>query len=170
MGLAGAIVPTLGFAQSIPCSPAMITVSGGGSATGSCSFGVLQDVAKAMPAGSWVEFDGASHNGVVAPMPANIVACLCHGANSGQGGNGGAIYNDGNEIVMNLTSSLIENNMANEGGSAIFFVSNDRSGSITITDSITRNNPRGAFETPDLPGFYVLANGPAQVINSQILR
>jgi hypothetical protein len=51
-----------------------------------------------------------------------------HGANSGQGGNGGAIYNDGNEIVLNVTSSLIENNMANDGGSAGFFVSNDKSG------------------------------------------
>ncbi|HEX7600091.1 MAG TPA: hypothetical protein VF316_00750 [Polyangiaceae bacterium] len=93
-----------------------------------------------------------------------------HGANSGQGGNGGAIYNDGNEIVMNVTSSLIENNKANEGGSAIFFVSNDKSGSITIKDSISRNNPRGTFETPDLPGFYVIAKQPAQIINSQILR
>jgi hypothetical protein len=93
-----------------------------------------------------------------------------HGANSGQGGNGGAIYNDGNEIVLNITSSLIENNVANEGGSAVFFVSNNRTGSITITDSITRNNPRGTFETPDLPGFYVIAKNPALVNNSQILR
>src|SRR5579859_7340555 len=93
-----------------------------------------------------------------------------HGANSGQGGNGGAIYNDGNEIVLNVTSSLIENDKANEGGSAIFFVSNNMTGSITITDSITRNNPRGTFETPGLPGFYVIANGPAQVVGSQILR
>lgn len=92
-----------------------------------------------------------------------------HGANSGQGGNGGAIYNDGNEIVMNITSSLLENNMANEGGSAVFFVSNDKSGSITVKDSITRNNPRGAFETPGLPGFYVIAKAPADIINSQIL-
>jgi hypothetical protein len=93
-----------------------------------------------------------------------------HGANSGQGGNGGAIYNDGNEIVLNVTSSLIENNTANEGGSAVFFVSNDRSGSVTIKDSITRNNPKGTFETANLPGFYVLAKAPAQVVNSQILR
>ena len=93
-----------------------------------------------------------------------------HGANSGQGGNGGAIYNDGNEIVLDVTSSLIENNKANEGGSAIFFVSNNHTGSITIKDSITRNNPRGTFETPDLPGFYVIAKGPAQTINSQIER
>jgi hypothetical protein len=93
-----------------------------------------------------------------------------HGANSGQGGNGGAIYNDGNEIVLNVTSSLIENNKANEGGSAVFFVSNNKTGSITIRDSITRNNPRGTFETPNLPGFYVIAKEPAQIINSQILR
>src|SRR6516162_5550044 len=84
--------------------------------------------------------------------------------------NGGAIYNDGNEIVLDVTSSLLENNQANEGGSAIFFVSNNMTGSITITDSITRNNPRGTFETPNLPGFYVIAKGPAQIINSQVLR
>jgi hypothetical protein len=93
-----------------------------------------------------------------------------HGANSGQGGNGGAIYNDGNEIVLNVTSSLIENNTANEGGSAVFFVSNNMTGSITIKDSTTQNNPRGTFETPNLPGFYVIAKQPAQIINSQILR
>jgi hypothetical protein len=93
-----------------------------------------------------------------------------HGANSGQGGNGGAIYNDGNEIVLNITSSLIENDTANEGGSAAFFVSNDKTGSVTITDSTTRNNPRGTFETPNLPGFYVQAKQPATVVNSQILR
>jgi hypothetical protein len=93
-----------------------------------------------------------------------------HGANSGQGGNGGAVYNDGNEIVLDVTSSLLENNVANEGGSAIFFVSNNMTGSITVTDSITRNNPRGTFETAGLPGFYVIAKGPASIVNSQILR
>jgi hypothetical protein len=93
-----------------------------------------------------------------------------HGANDGDGGNGGAIYNDGNEIVLDLSSSLIENNTANEGGSAVFFVSNNETGSITIRDSITRNNPRGTFETPDLPGFFVKAKGPPEIIDSQILR
>jgi hypothetical protein len=93
-----------------------------------------------------------------------------HGANDGEGGNGGAIYNDGNEIVLNVTSSLIENNVANEGGSAVFFVSNNMTGSITIKDSVVRGNPRGTFETPDLPGFYVIAKEPAQVINSEISR
>ncbi len=92
------------------------------------------------------------------------------GANDGEGGNGGAIYNDGNEIVLNITSSLLEDNRANEGGSAVFFVSNNQTGSITITDSLTRRNPRGRFETPDLPGFFVKADGPARVMDSQVLR
>jgi hypothetical protein len=89
-----------------------------------------------------------------------------HGANSGQGGNGGAIYNDGNEIVMDTESSLLENNHANEGGSAMFFVSNDKSGSIAVKNSIARNNPKGTFET--FPGFYVIAKAPADTTGSQI--
>jgi hypothetical protein len=97
-------------------------------------------------------------------------SALGHGANDGDGGNGGAIYNDGNEIVTNITGSLLENNKANEGGSAVFFVSNNQTGSLTVKDSITRNNPRGTFETPGLPGFYVIAKAPAVIDNSQILR
>jgi hypothetical protein len=92
------------------------------------------------------------------------------GASDGEGGNGGAIYNDGREIVLHVEGSLIENNKANEGGSAIFFVSNDKTGTITIEDSITRNNPRGTFETPGLPGFFVIAKEPARIVDSQILR
>jgi hypothetical protein len=90
-----------------------------------------------------------------------------NGANSGNGGNGGAIYNDGNEIVMDTESSLLENNHANEGGSAMFFVSNDKSGSIAVKNSITRNNPKGTFETS--PGFYVQAKAPMDTTGSQIL-
>jgi hypothetical protein len=93
-----------------------------------------------------------------------------HGANSGDGGNGGAIYNDGNEIVLNIRGSLLENNKANEGGSAVFFVSNNKTGTIRLEDSIARNNPRGTFETPDLPGFYVIAKQPAELVDSQVLR
>ena len=97
-------------------------------------------------------------------------AAVGHGASSGQGGNGGAIYNDGNEIVLSIDGTRIENNTANEGGSAVFFVSNNKSGSISIENSLTQNNPRGTFETPDLPGFYVIAKEPAKVVASQILR
>lgn len=97
-------------------------------------------------------------------------SALGHGANDGNGGNGGAIYNDGNEIVLNINASLLEHNQANEGGSAVFFVSNNSTGSLTLTDSTTRDNPRGMFETPDLPGFFVKAKQPATLVNSQVLR
>jgi hypothetical protein len=92
-----------------------------------------------------------------------------HGANApGQGGNGGAIYNDGGEIVLNVTGSMIQNNKANEGGSAIFFYSAEKAGSFTIKDSTLQKNPRGEFES-ELPGIWYNAKEP-QIINSQILR
>ncbi len=91
-----------------------------------------------------------------------------HGANSGQGGNGGAIYNDGNTMALSVCGTLMEDNHANEGGSAIFFVSNNSTGTVSITDSTLKNNPRGTFETPGFPGLYVKAMGPPQVVNSTI--
>jgi hypothetical protein len=93
------------------------------------------------------------------------------GANDGAGGNGGAIYNDGNLFRLDLCGVLIENNHANEGGSAIFFVSNDHTGFLDIKDSILRKNPKGTFETGGFPGIYILAkeNKPT-VTNSTIER
>jgi hypothetical protein len=90
------------------------------------------------------------------------------GANDGDGGNGGAIYNDGNEIVMQVFGSYFHDNKANEGGSAIFFVSNDQSGTITVTDSKFERNPKGSFET--LFGFFIKAKEPLINVNSTILR
>ena len=91
-----------------------------------------------------------------------------HGANSGNGGNGGAIYNDGNTMALQVCGTSMEDNHANEGGSAIFFVSNDATGTISITDSTLKNNPKGTFESPGFPGLYVKAKGPPQVVNSTI--
>jgi hypothetical protein len=95
------------------------------------------------------------------------------GANPAQsgtpgGGSGGAIYNDGNTFTLTIQGTLIENNHANEGGGAIFFVSNDRSGTLIIEDSTLRNNPSLGFETQGYPGIFVLANGDPQVTNSTI--
>ena len=69
---------------------------------------------------------------------------------------------------MNMCGTSMEENRANEGGSAIFFVSNDRSGTVTIADSILKNNPKGKFETAGFPGMFVLAKGPPTVTNSTI--
>lgn len=92
-----------------------------------------------------------------------------HGANDGEGGNGGAIYNDGNTFTLSMCGTLIENNHANEGGSAVFYVSNDKSGSLVIKDSILRKNPKGAFETQGFPGMFIIAKpGNPQVSGSTI--
>jgi hypothetical protein len=84
------------------------------------------------------------------------------------GGNGGAIYNDGNTFTLTVIDTLIEDNHANEGGGAIFFVSNDRSGSLHIEDSTLRRNPSDGFETAGFPGIFYLGRGPIQVIDSTI--
>ncbi len=84
------------------------------------------------------------------------------------GGSGGAIYNDGNTFKLTLCGNLINNNRANEGGGAIFFVSNDRTGSLLIQNSTLQSNPSAGFETAGFPGIFVLASGPPQVTNSTI--
>ena len=64
------------------------------------------------------------------------------------GGNGGAIYNDGNTMRLRVIGTRIERNRSNgEGGSAIFFVSNDRSGSVEIVDSVISGNTGDGFST-----------------------
>ena len=84
------------------------------------------------------------------------------------GGSGGGIYNDGNTFTLTLCGVAMTNNTANEGGGAIFFVSNDRSGSLVIRDSVLSNNPSAGFETQGYPGIFVLANGPPMVTSSTI--
>jgi hypothetical protein len=86
------------------------------------------------------------------------------------GGSGGAIYNDGDTFTLSLCGTRIASNSANEGGGAIFYVSNDRTGSMMIKDSTLMGNPSGKFETRGYPGIFVLASGPPQVINSVIAK
>jgi hypothetical protein len=88
--------------------------------------------------------------------------------NTPGGGSGGAIYNDGNTFTLTLCGTRIEHNHANEGGGAIFFVSNDRSGSLVIEDSVLRDNPSDGFETAGYPGIFVLANGDPKVSGSTL--
>lgn len=84
------------------------------------------------------------------------------------GGSGGAIYNDGNTFTLTLCGTKIEHNSANEGGGAIFFVSNDRSGSLIIEDSFLSHNPSAGFETRGYPGIFFLGKGTPVVTNSTI--
>ncbi len=86
------------------------------------------------------------------------------------GGSGAAIYNDGNTMTLKVLGTRIERNHAREGGGAIFFVSNDRSGKLIIEDSVLRGNPSDGFETSGYPGIFYLGNGAPQVSNSTIER
>jgi hypothetical protein len=85
------------------------------------------------------------------------------------GGSGGAILNDGNRITLTITGSRLSGNRAAEGGGAVFFVSNDRTGTMAITDSVLERNPSEGFETRGLPGIFFL--GAAQpAITRSVLR
>lgn len=72
------------------------------------------------------------------------------------GGSGGAIYNDGDRMTLKIKGSLFSGNRATEGGGAIFFVSNDRTGTMSIRDSTLSGNPNDGFHTPRLPGIFFL--------------
>ena len=97
-----------------------------------------------------------------------------HGANPSRpgtpgGGSGGAIYNDGNRFRLTITSSHLASNHATEGGGAIFFVSNDRTGTLAISGSVLEHNPSEGFETRGLPGIFFLGAGPPTIVRS-VLR
>ena len=72
------------------------------------------------------------------------------------GGSGGAIYLDGDDFTLTLDGTLIEDNKAREGGGAVFFVSNNRTGRLKIRNSQLLHNPSAGFETDGLPGIFFL--------------
>jgi hypothetical protein len=96
------------------------------------------------------------------------------GANPAQsgtagGGSGGAIYNDGDRMTLSVGGSLFVDNHANEGGGAIFYVSNDRTGTMAISDSTLERNRNDRFQTAGLPGIFFLgARRPT--ITQSVLR
>ncbi len=84
------------------------------------------------------------------------------------GGSGGAIYADGNGFTIEIRNSLIDNNHANEGGGAVFFVSNNRTGRLSITDSTLLGNPSDGFETSGYPGVFFLGAGSPSTSGSTL--
>jgi hypothetical protein len=60
----------------------------------------------------------------------------------------------------------MKRNHAREGGGAVFFVSNDRSGVLDIRSSILRGNPSDGFETD--AGIYFL--GRDQNVSDSVVR
>ena len=84
------------------------------------------------------------------------------------GGSGGAIYLDGDTFTLRLVRTLVEDNVAREGGGAVFFVSNDRTGTLSIQDSTLHNNPSLGFE--NYPGIFFLGHGEPQISGSTLDR
>jgi hypothetical protein len=82
------------------------------------------------------------------------------------GGSGGAVYADGNRFRVLIAGTRMTGNSAREGGGAIFFVSNDRSGSLEIRASDLRANPSARFETD--PGIFFL--GRRQTVLRSVVR
>ncbi len=100
-------------------------------------------------------------------------AAIGQGANPAKagtpgGGSGGAIYNDGNTFTLTLCGVKMADNVANEGGGAVFFVSNDKTGSLIIKDSVLSHNPSGKFETKGYPGIFFLGKGTPDVSGSTL--
>jgi hypothetical protein len=93
------------------------------------------------------------------------------GANPAQsgtpgGGSGGAIYNDGDAMTLSIGGSVFVGNHANEGGGAIFFVSDDRTGTMTIAGSTLERNHSAGFQTAGLPGIFFLGAQTPTISNS----
>jgi hypothetical protein len=85
------------------------------------------------------------------------------------GGSGGAIYLDGNRFGLDLGGTLVRRNVAREGGGAVFFVSNDRTGAMRIRHSTLERNPSQGFETQGRPGIFFLgARRPT--VTASVLR
>ena len=84
------------------------------------------------------------------------------------GGSGAGIYTDGNLFTVTLAGTKMKHNHAREGGGAIFFVSNDRTGSLSIDHSVLRKNPSDGFETAGYPGIFFLGKGHPRVTSSVI--
>jgi hypothetical protein len=95
------------------------------------------------------------------------------GANPAQagtpgGGSGGAIYTDGDDYTVSVDGCVITGNSAREGGGVLFFVSNDKTGTLTIEHSKLGDNPNAGFQTAGYPGIFFLGQGHPVILSSSL--
>ncbi|PKQ60283.1 hypothetical protein BZG02_19995 [Labilibaculum filiforme] len=83
------------------------------------------------------------------------------------GGSGGAIYNDGNTMTLDVRGTLIERNEVTTHGAAIFFVTNNHTGNISIDNSVIQNNIGGSWY-PVYPSISMHSDTKIDVTNSFI--
>jgi len=82
------------------------------------------------------------------------------------GGSGGAIYMDGNTLTLSLYGTLVENNIVNVHGAAIFFISNNHDGTLHIENSVLRTNTGGYWYYR--PGISMFEDTRLEIINSTL--
>jgi hypothetical protein len=145
--LGGAAIRVLDQSKDLPVYIVSSTFGGASGQGGACSNGgALSSIGV-----SWVVLNSVmSYNSAIG-RGANPAAAGTPG-----GGSGGAIYNDGDRFTLTIAGSIVENNHADEGGGAVFFVSNDRTGTMSIDGSTLRHNPSDKFETTGYPGIFFL--------------
>jgi len=83
------------------------------------------------------------------------------------GGSGGAIYNDGQTMTLDLCGTRIEHNDVTTHGSAIFFVTNNHQGDMRIDRSNITNNLGGSWY-PTYPQISNHDDTPIAVTDSLI--
>jgi hypothetical protein len=112
---------------------------------------------------SWVVTDSVMTNNKAIGFGANPAASGTAG-----GGSGGAIYTDGDKYKLKVVGTILRNNHAREGGGAIFYVSNNFTGWLTIKNSTLHGNPSAVFWTRPYPGIFFHSAGHPRVVNSTI--
>jgi hypothetical protein len=152
--LGGAAIRVLDQFHDQPVTIAESTFTGGRCSNG----GALSSIGV-----SWVVTDSEFRGNKAIGNGANPASAGTPG-----GGSGGGIYTDGNLFTVRLVRTVMEGNLAREGGGAIFFVSNDRTGTLSIQDSTLHDNPSQGFE--NLPGIFFLGSGQPQVSGSTLDR
>jgi hypothetical protein len=143
--LGGAAIRALSQYQNQPVYVVGSTFTGGVCSNGGAlsSIGVSWTVINDIMTGNQAIGDGAN--------PAQ--------AGTPGGGSGGAIYNDGDTYTLTIDGSVISGNSAREGGGAVFYVSNDRTGTMQIENSRLTSNPNAGFQTSGFPGIFFLGRG-----------
>ncbi len=157
--LGGAAVRVLDQYQDSPVYVVASTFGGAPGQGGRCSNGgALSSIGV-----SWVVLNSLLTDNSAIGRGANPAAAGTPG-----GGSGGAIYADGNTFTVRIAGTRIERNHAVEGGGAVFFVSNDRTGSLTLDSSTLRANPNDGFHTQGYPGIFFLGSGKPRVSGSTL--
>jgi predicted outer membrane repeat protein len=152
--LGGAAIRALSQFDNLPVYVVHSTFSGGVCSNG----GALSSIGV-----SWVVLNSLMTGNQAIGVGANPAQAGTPG-----GGSGAAIYTDGDQYTVTVGGTVIEDNTAREGGGAIFFVSDNNTGTLTIDDSTLHDNPSEGFSTAGFPGIFFHSTGHPNVSASTL--